>query len=1261
VAYLTDAMGRPIPEQIPPTSKWESVAIYDKPSIALRMMFEGPTLEGFRNLALNPDRLSPTQRQTLASRLQEAAGSPRGESRFVDAVVGAALNPLVWLGLLATAPAVGLLRKGSSVLGPSVARGAAFREGLEVSAALGMQSTEQLAQGTFGDVVARSVTRMMHDHHEEVRGLQSRLVEWMRKNGITSLDPNDPSIPSDKRLFVKGLVTHIPMKLKGVGDDGYMLERPAVQAQLIEPKIHTPALGPNGIITGYGEADATLEQVEALAKKREVLKEQVRTAKHEYELLKTKLETQPRVGTSEDNPMVGLDQVRAAQRRWEQLRNEEKMLPRGSASVAVTTKPVRGTYVGITSRQVDEWFEANPQAKEFLDLYKEQLDVEKRRVFYRADGTFDEQKAAKIGHTSAMDPDGTMYEASVGNFSSPRQGQAAYSVVNSELFQEAVRMGRIAPEEFERMFSEVVRLGIEEGPPGYFPRNTYLEKEMRSGVLVNSALKSRKDELDFLAGMSGRTKGITDQGLPVDPEFVKWIDEVYSTGDTKAAVSLAQTELDNMMNDLSRSPRPRKPMVHAPHLLDRALLQYKRDQAGTNILVSEAPAEVVGAKSLWRKEMAGLKVQTHSAVSRESAPSGPKRNFNTDDAGQMTFGSFVRGKKGRPIQVTEDWTNPLLERPVGGFRMVDYLEGAANSIRNPDARSKYLWGMRAIMGRVDRESYFLGNAVMESKKWVRSLAEGNVGTWLKEAGGGRLVDGLMKLSDPVYGPDSLSAAQGTLAKVLYSSHLGLNLASSVVNMMQPLTYGAMVYGWGPTARAFVDSVGEMGSYLNDRISKYGVRMISHEERLPLLQKHFKYSNQMGMDLEFMHQLDGTLYNGRVRPTGGLVDQVTEGVMKSFEMSERMNRAWTANIVARAHGNAGRAIDARALDEIGKAVRQFQFVSDPASTPQLFLGGVLSNPLLKMFTTFPTRATFTALNVMPNVFDKGSYLKGLGMSMVAGLGTSALVYELGKGMFGADLSRGLYAATATDLIGGEKFLESGNEWIPVPPVMDIPKDFLTGLAQGDKRAAADAVFRMFPGGVAFGKVISGLPAVPGLNTLQKGSVGWGQPLEDGRVPVYSADGRLVDFQSPSSIVFRSLGVDLGTGTRGSELDGYMSTQRDEILKYRKRYVDLLLANDMHGAGKVQAEFGKKFKDPVTKAPLKITVTQAQMKQAMEARRVPRPERMLNGLPPDVRQAFGQVLANTSPTRFNVAPQELVTKETAGQRQRLSADEVFLNGQ
>ena len=376
-------------------------------------------------------------------------------------------------------------------------------------------------------------------------------------------------------------------------------------------------------------------------------------------------------------------------------------------------------------------------------------------------------------------------------------------------------------------------------------------------------------------------------------------------------------------------------------------------------------------------------------------------------------------------------------------------------------------------------------------------------------------------------------------------------------------------------------------------------------------------------------------------------------MKGFHLSEISNRNIMGHMADIAMEKSGRAYSASEARRIRQTlVQRTQYGASATNTPQALLSGPLSSPLAKMFLTYPMRSLNMVFSTLPDMANPDSYGKGLFVTMARGLGASAMVYQIGKGLVGADLSRGLYVDSATSLVGGDRLMDPNKEWLPLPPAVSVPVDFIRGIASEDQRLLADSVSRVIPGGVALSRLVGVLPEMGGPNpvaAVQKTYVNWNQRTPDGRVALYKGDGTLVSFESPAALVFKGLGLDFGAAGANGELDNYLNKQRDEIVKYRQRMISQVLANDMRGAEGTAQEFGKRFKGP-NGQPLKLSFNQAQVRQFVRAREASRTERLLDRLPPETRPIYQQMVASTPGVGMSVTPQQLLGARTSSTRER-----------
>jgi len=509
---------------------------------------------------------------------------------------------------------------------------------------------------------------------------------------------------------------------------------------------------------------------------------------------------------------------------------------------------------------------------------------------------------------------------------------------------------------------------------------------------------------------------------------------------------------------------------------------------------------------------------------------------------------------------------------------------------------------------------------------------------------------------------------GALARYFYVTHLGLNLGSVTMNMMQPLLLASTYGGLGNVLKGYTQAFKELGGYVQERVGKYGVRALSDTEHLELINKHFKYSNIDGENLiqigrDTFSTLDTISYKGDA--LGNVAKKESyffDYPMKLFEKAEWLNRSVAAHSVENAYRSAGRNVTAgtedyyRMLSDVDEMVSSTQFGGNTLNTPLAFqgvgpLGRVGNNPLFRQFLSFPLRSA-TALSYQSARLGERGVLKGVGQDFIRGMGISAIFYEAGKNTFGADLSPGLFGASLTQAVGGDRFFQDGNEYVPIPPVIDIPVNIVRGaLDPGQRELLQNNIPRLVPGGIAISRALSMAPNMPesplfGLpGALQKTYVDFKQRTPEGMVAVYKADGTLVDYQSPGMIFARQLGVDLGQFKQTADFDGFLLKNREQIVDYRRRAIQALLSNEIPKMQSIKSEFKRRY-------GMELTISKEQLDDAMQNRLVSRTERILDRMPPDQRPMFQQMAAGRA-ANLGVEEGAIAGADTARQRAQARA--------
>lgn len=574
-----------------------------------------------------------------------------------------------------------------------------------------------------------------------------------------------------------------------------------------------------------------------------------------------------------------------------------------------------------------------------------------------------------------------------------------------------------------------------------------------------------------------------------------------------------------------------------------------------------------------------------------------------------------------------------------------------------------------ITGHLPRETGLLAGMMLQAKQGVHYLMNSQLGKSLRKGTedlpfGKRFWGQMEYFSDPTI-TNTGRTFDGWLARYLYSTHLGINLGSVMLNIMQPMVHAATWAGVGNVLKGYTAAFREMFSYMGERMSKYGVRALTREEQTGLIRKHFKFAKDedlLGIERSLPQALDAlTFHPGGSFETAGRRQGMLDLLMKPFEKAEWINRSIAAHAMENLYRQTGRWTDdvaspayAQMKFDIQRIVQETQFGGSPLNQPLMFMEGFLANGLLRQFLQFPTRAFTATFHTGPMLAGQ-DFWPGFASTFFRGMGVSALTYETFKGLIGADLSRGLFAAASTDLFGGDRFLEDGNEWIPVPPVADIPLDFIKAILSDDYQLMQQTIPRMIPGGVAASRALNAtlqLPRTPlmGLpGSLQRTYVEWFRRDENGNLilntspdmkyPLMRSDGTLLGYEDPVLLLAKQFGIDLGTFKDEAELTHFLIQNRDEIVRARHEYLRLLFANNISGANRVKWEFERRFKIP-------LTVTKDQVAAMEQQRTVSRGERLLDRFPAELRDQFAPFVGEVG--RSGVIPEAFRQPMTVKER-------------
>jgi hypothetical protein len=296
---------------------------------------------------------------------------------------------------------------------------------------------------------------------------------------------------------------------------------------------------------------------------------------------------------------------------------------------------------------------------------------------------------------------------------------------------------------------------------------------------------------------------------------------------------------------------------------------------------------------------------------------------------------------------------------------------------------------------------------------------------------------------------------------------------------------------------------------------------------------------------------------------------------------------------------------------------------------MFYTDYLRNPAIRQFLQFPVRS---AVNIatMPGLVGGTRNVLGMEVTSPFGiasvdtlrmLGVSAIAYEVGKNMLGADLSRGLAVGFVPD-IDVEKDQQL---MLPVPPFADAMYSGVRSfMAGGDREILSDVVPLVVPGGVAISRALGAMPKSETLQSLglQKRYAAWDQADAEGNVPVFDQNSRLLGMYSGSDIVLRSMGTDMGRFQNQGEVTQFLLKNRDQMRDLRRQWIASVLSNDMSKASKIKANYERQFGMP-------LTVTQQQMKEAVRIREESVAGRTLQSMDKDLQKQYQDVMQATVP--------------------------------
>ena len=1251
---------------------FDPIRSYDKPAVIISQLANGiATTDSVSRVLFDPASLSPRERETFVQRMKDLYGG----NAVSDTVIDVFTNPFVWLGML-TMGTGGVAARNLAVGRRFFAGGTgghwAGKMGVEnfpILRQLGLTSgaTDSIGRkiAPLAQVLARKTDdtsrKLVGVIEPELRGLLERVG---RKHNVrlNSLDPDlapNQAVARDLRdildvLDIKRLAFDRERSEKVIAARSTAPARHFVRIRAdptnpANKKLRTVEVDQDtfdGLKEAFrGDTKRTLSRLNP--EKAALLKRIVVGTRREdiaglgpTEVPETAYDLMERVGVDALRVKLG-----ANPKRVDPTRDPEAVFIDPASNLAGGVKP---TFTRITRPRYvadDEAIESVVrefdlgrfmEAENKLYLAGKVLVAGNEAEFART-GNFviDRDKVLRLAQGQLMEMRSSNQLTESGVLTADGQetlralltDDVASSLIRaSKRSKGGVKLGSTAKE-----IEDVVVEAMSEGfmDPNYRPRNT-VEARDATGARIAYNPYTGKVAGEETQGIGARPTGRTfartrTTEVPWDPDDLRRIADRF--GGTDQIEELIAEQRARVQGQIANQNFYRTMRLRPDIAADKYVSSTARDYAYYAMDAATDPMVRVTLKDF---------VPAASNV-RYPGPTG-------------------RRERGGVVATTRSLEGvPEEQRPAGGYNLAMLIDTELRSTateRPGDKYSSNLWRkhiLPAITGIRPLDDGTHIAVAGQIRQGVERLANSRFMKAIEAKGGhsGRFVTDMRRWATDSTGMEFMP--MGAITRSLYVSHMGLNLGTVLVNMLQPLQ-SVHQLGFNNTVNAYGQSIEMIGNYIQERV-KLGLRPTA-DARNAAMQRAFKRSfGGQDVDLTQIADISSTFdmlersgYGARIE-VGNPKFRFLEMMMKPFQLSETLNRTVTANAVLNAYQRANRVMGDdfyRAQLDATQAVQQFQFGTNPINRPSLFYAPVLREPAFRQFAQYGIRS-FANLFTVPAMMGgtrsfAGREVSGkLGTTLVDTarlMAVSAVTYEVFKSALGVDVSRGL-AFGMTDLVGGQQALSGDEPKVYVPPVVDIGFDAVKLLATQDVEILKDIAPRVLPGGIALSRALGSMGPSETLQALglQKTYADWSQ-AQGGMVPVFKSDGRFVGQYPTSDVVLKSFGADLGRFGNPQEVSQFLLKNRDAIREGRRQYIASVLGNNLQAAGKVKREFERRFGMP-------LTVTQEQLKQAIKVREESVVGRTLESIDKTARDVYRQSVEE-------YAPGQLMEAQVPGER-------------
>ncbi len=1288
---------------------FDPIKVYDAPMVALSQLFEGEaSFRSLRDTFMDPGSLSPAERDSYVSRLKKSLG----DNPLTNSVLDVALNPFVWL-MFVTTPAAGNALKAGAKTFSGMGKKAVDETGKEFFkfvtgrysplSTLGLLNAHQLGAGTpLSTILHSAASRFSELTRQDTLNIQPFVAESLDKIStkfgvsLRSLNPDDAPVATamidgetvSLREYLKKFNVYAHMHMSGMNKNLQRTEASIIGNAKVQFRSNTGTfkefdLDPpeqdklvqfqNSIMRFRRlkeEADAAGENTEALSRTiLKIGKDRAKYVQKKFGLDSSEFDHTLDIRTTGERSTAKLPFVdgEAPLRVYSQSKEVLALDPENLSGKWLSNEG----FMPLLNKSRDMMNER------YADIFGV------REVFDRTgELVYDDDKLIRIfralsdtkGATTAEEISNVLHKELQGYV-----GGEGYKKIIQAMTPDKDGRVKMTLKDFKKILRDV-RQGSDDRD-NFMSRNVWSYVETEGG----KPLKRRTDSVrvsrsDRSSNLTGRVQERSTSDPVIDSDDLKILKDDY---DRRGLSS------DRLSEEYKKS-------------VNHELTGPSKAEAGRTQVMNLDYG--VSFNRYLKQTRNDVVLHVDNAENDQFV----RRLIDTDDP---SYTQMVASAPPSPRRIQESRVLGGGELGVSRYRLLEYASNVMAG--DPDAVGRfggenareYVMGtlvnrMRGDMPLRDMISEY---ATLQATQMAKSMSGSKAFQAIKKMGGipAKFVGSLEN-----YGDMNLSEAQGgklgrLLTETFYASHLGVNLGSAMLNLMQPLMYAATWMDPDVMIKAYGQAFKQYFGYLRER-----VKMPFKADPLlvdQLRAKHFRLSNvatkdrPMGMDLLDIRATDYELMDSQafaaesaLRKSGkaGFEFWRTEAPLKLFTHTEIFNRTVTGEAmlgqmmkngriksldsdgsVYRVVGGKDGFGDVETVENVREMVQNTQFGSDLINSPALFQKTGFGIPWVRQFFTFPVRTLTAWTDTAPMVnqgrrtwgvtnFETQGRFPAMMHDMFRMMGTGAIVYEVGKNLAGIDLSRGLAGQTLYEsTIVGPLMVEPDSDAaynLPLSPAFSTIRDAAQALMEDDVSLIGTLAPRFVPGGIAASRFLNSAPRIfeprGFAGGLQRESADWSAMNEQGQIPIYRGDGSILEYRSAAKTVLGSLGFNSYMFQNDKALNGFLVKNRQAVIAERRKYVDALLANNLGKANQIKAGFEKRFKFP-------LSVSKQQMDSAIQLREVPLKERMYQRLQPQMRPIVRPYLEERLDSLKSRTPEELDLSTAEKARNLPSSFETF----